>query len=202
MQGTRFREIPGARYSVAALGDSPVDNQPLKSDLQFEFGQKVRTLENDGLFVITTIGIDLGRFKLFVGVDPEDDSSIAGFRSELEAVSDTNAIRTFHFTYNSASPTDCRVERVVAVREPREDLDILQKLGFVTAQSTAAKYASLFDAFVHHMSQHDSSAARNSLSAALQDIPRDSSITLLDIAPSQLRYDIGYLLGTLSSVAR
>ncbi len=92
-QGLRFREMPNAVYSTNSNGDNPLqDSTSPPGDFDFEFGDSIGTPGSDGVYSITTIGTEPGKYWLEIVVTPENGSTLQGFRQGIYGLTDEDQV--------------------------------------------------------------------------------------------------------------
>jgi hypothetical protein len=156
MQGRKFNEIPGANYSTSSVGDSPLeDYEPSPEDLQFEFGYKIKSPENDGTYSIETIGTELGIYSLSIDVWPRRGSTLQSFRQQIKGLTDKNHVTTFRFSYGGVVGTPITFEKTVVQQTLRQDLDNSFKLKLLGEQGFYKELSNSLDSYEKHLSKKD-----------------------------------------------
>lgn len=171
MQGKELNETPGAIYSTTSVGDSPADEyEPSSEDLGFEFGYKIRTPENDGLYKIETIGIDLGTYSLFIDVSPKRGSILQSFRKEIKGYIDVNQVTSYRFLYNGSIGAPIILEKNVASQSIKDEINTYLKLNLITNQGIANSLQQKIDNAGKQKEKGQTKAALNLLQAFVNEV--------------------------------
>lgn len=112
--GIDIDEIPGANYAIETVGDIP-DNEgdPVRIDYSHVFMYSFDSPQNDGMYLIQTIGVRSSLFRLYVTVSPRGNSTIQPFRTEIRGLIDKDSVLEYRFDYRSQPGTPIKFEKVV-----------------------------------------------------------------------------------------
>jgi len=206
MQGTELREIPGARYSLSSVGDSPsADYQPSPQDLQFEFEYRFRSPDDDGIYTVETIGTTLGPYTLFVDVSPRRGSTLQRYRKEIKGVTNINQVTKYQLTYSGIAGAPVALEKIVTANTLRQDLENCYKLKLLGDKGFHEELSNILDSYEKHLSRKDALKAVKELEKFHDRITkeykegtksRDKRFVTAD-ALQILSYDVQYLTDRL-----
>ena len=177
--GRYIEEIPGANYSVNAIGDAPVDNQPLESDISHEFVYTIRSPENDGNYAIECIGINTGRYGLSTLFSPHEEAHMKSFDTTLVGLIDQDSVVTYRFEFRGSAGVFVPPVKQVSFSVLRNDIRIAFTLDLLGDEHLRDKLLSGVDKCEKRLGKkkEDSADVRRDLEKLADDLSKERQET-------------------------
>jgi hypothetical protein len=161
--GQEFNEIPDANYSTSGVGDSPIDDEPRDEDLSHEFLYTLRSPENDGVYLIECIGLELKKFSLYIDLTSDNPTLMQPFSTRFRDLLDSNQAITYRIEYHGQPEGPIKFDKIVSSSTLRQDLGNSYKLKLLGDKELYKDLSHRLDKFKKDLARKDSSDARDEL---------------------------------------